>query len=267
MVHHGAPREPADQGQGRRPQEPAGEEGAQAPLREQVVHPGVPGAGAGRAQHGDPRLSRRQQPERERPVLDERQEGHAQDQDPPGRDRRDRDPAPLPDPLHEPDRRDLRELPEEGDRREHADQPRPRPEREGQADQDHPAGQRAHDVGPGPVLHERALAALDVGGGDLWVGGQHASPASMRAPRAQVLLQPFGRAPLGRGPRGDRIRAARQRVVERGHPAAPLRAERRVRGPARRPGVISGSESGLERRGVIGVFCKENFSKRGLVSP
>src|SRR5882724_1777305 len=84
--------------------------------------------------------------------------------------RDDRDLAALAELLDERDPRQLRDLREEGKRREDTYMQRRRAELEREADQDHAAIEGADHARPGGVLDERALAALDVRRSDLGIG-------------------------------------------------------------------------------------------------
>jgi hypothetical protein len=107
-------------------------------------------------------LRRDQEAERRRLVRHEDDERKQPDQEARDAGENHRDLAPLAESLDERDRRQLRHLREKRHGRQKADVPGRGAELEREADEDHPAIERAHQARPGGVLDERRLAALDV---------------------------------------------------------------------------------------------------------
>jgi hypothetical protein len=120
------------------------------------VHPGIERAAGYRPGQRDRRLHCDEQPELQQLSLRESHERERQDERARHCDREKHDLAPLPDALDEGDRSQLRNLREEGDCGEQANDHRGRAELECEAHQDHSAVKCARGRCPGRILHSRA---------------------------------------------------------------------------------------------------------------
>lgn len=126
------------------------------------MQPGIERAARDRAEERDGDLRRDQQAQGRRPVGHQDEERKAADQQPRNAGRDDGDLAPLAELLDERDGRQLRHLRKERHGGEHADVPWRRAQLYREAHQDDATIQGADEARPRGVLHQHALAALDV---------------------------------------------------------------------------------------------------------
>jgi hypothetical protein len=136
------------------------------------VQPRVDRAAGERAEEGDQHLRADQQRKLQARIIQERHDGERQD-DGARRGHHDhRDLAPLAHALDQHDRRQLHDLHEERDRREHPDDDRAGAELEREAGEDDAAVQRSDQASPCGILDQVALAALHSFGRDVGIGFQ-----------------------------------------------------------------------------------------------